>query len=285
MKIMLFGSSGQVGSCAIEIFEKYGTVLSPSSGEVSFFEPEKVSNYLKEQKPDFIFNAAAYTQVDAAEENVDKAMLANGHSVAAIANYSAANEVPCIHFSTDYVYDGEKKSPYLETDVTNPKSVYGRSKLFGDEALLKSSAPAIIFRVSWVYSNHGKNFALTMKRLFRERKEIQVVNDQIGCPTFAPDIANACKKVVDNALQNGGLKDYFKVHRGVYHLSTGKSQSWFDFASSIWRGESELYPSEIVCEKIIPISSEAYPSKVARPKYSVLDASKARIDLGIELSH
>jgi dTDP-4-dehydrorhamnose reductase len=283
MNIVLFGSTGQVGSCAHEQLKTLGNVLTPSSCEVSFFEPESVEVYLKLHKPCLIFNAAAYTKVDDAEEFPEKAFAVNAFSVEKIARYCSSNNKICIHFSTDYVFDGEKKSPYKETDDTNPKSVYGKSKLQGDKFLLEHNCAAIIFRIGWVYSHGGKNFMLTMKRLLRERKEVLVVADQVGCPTFAPHVASAAVAVLKQAIRSGNEFSFFEKHRGVYNLSNEVEKSWHQFAVEIFCAEKEKFPNEVICEQIVPIPSTEFKTRAERPAYSVLCAHKALKNFGLRL--
>ena len=212
-----------------------------------------------------IVNCAAYTQVDKAESDQVAAQFTNAVAPAILASLCER----FIHFSTDYVFNGYGFRPYNEASETNPSSVYGASKLAGESAVMTSNPSSVIIRTSWVYSDIGNNFVKTMLRLGKERKELRVVSDQIGTPTYAYDLA---KLVVENGI------DGWKFKSGIYHYSNEGVASWYDFAYEIMK------IAKLSC-KIIPIKSEEYPTSAKRPHYSVLDKTKIKNDLGIEIPH
>jgi dTDP-4-dehydrorhamnose reductase len=230
-----------------------------------------------------IINAAAYTAVDKAEEERDLAFKVNALAPQVMAEEAAQADAALVHYSTDYVFSGEKQTPYTEDDITGPINVYGASKLAGDEAIEKSGAAYLIFRTSWVYASRGRNFFLTMLRLGATRKELQIVQDQIGAPTWSRSIAEATKLVLKDcfhdrhfAKQKGVARIY--EQRGIYNLSSQGSTSWFGFARAIL---SELMPDV----SVKPISSAQYKTAARRPAYSVLDGSKLKATFGVALPH
>jgi dTDP-4-dehydrorhamnose reductase len=229
-----------------------------------------------DQRPDVVLNAAAYTAVDKAESDLEKAHLINAAAPGAMAE--AAKEIGAlmIHYSTDYVFDGTKTTPYFETDAPNPLGAYGRTKLDGDEAVRAAGVNHLIFRLCWVYGARGQNFMLTMQKLARERETLRVVADQFGCPTWSRLIAETTTQAL---LQVVRAKDP-AVFTGTYHLASTGSTSWHGFASRI----IELMPeSERRCREVTPIASSEYPTPAKRPAHSVLDCSKLKQTFGLQL--
>lgn len=272
MNILVTGSKGQLGS---EI-----QLASKSYSEHNFFftdvetlditDKQKVSDYVTQNKIECILNCAAYTAVDRAEEEEDKAFLINEKAVKNLVLAANAAEASLVHVSTDYVFNGEYFSPYRETMDTNPNSVYGKSKRAGEEVILQKSSQAAIVRTSWLCSAHGHNFIKTILKYGREREELKVVFDQVGSPTNTTDLASAILLIVQNMKEIKGSE--------VFHFSNEGVCSWYDFALEI----AEL--TKIDC-KIHPIVTEEYPLPANRPPYSVLDKRKIKEFLGIEIPH
>jgi len=270
MKIAVTGSNGQVGK------ELQLLLGNDDQLEVVFYDKTSldITNSLKLNKEfaahkfDVCVNAAAYTAVDKAEEDYDTAFDVNAQGAENLARVCELFNTKLIHISTDFVFDGEKQSPYTEKDQTNPISAYGETKLVGEERVLKVLPLSIVIRTSWVYSHFGNNFVKTMKRLTKERDTLSVVNDQMGNPTYAADLA----QMIHHLINSDGLADV----RGLYHFSNKGNISWYDFAEAI----NQLCANNC---SITPIPSVEYPTPAARPKYSVMDTSKIESELGIKI--
>jgi dTDP-4-dehydrorhamnose reductase len=226
---------------------------------------ELVRNFFHIRKPDVVINCAAYTAVDQAEQARDIAFLINGEAVGVLAAISREFGARFIHISTDYVFQGNASLPYRETDATSPVNTYGASKLEGEEQAFRVNPDAIVVRTSWVYSSYGKNFVRTMIRLMNERKEISVVDDQIGSPTYAADLAEALFSIAIAPNAPGG----------IYHFANKGVISWYQFARAI------AAAIKTDC-KVLPIPSSAFPTPAKRPAYSVMDTSLIREVFGIE---
>lgn len=224
---------------------------------------EKLAEFFRNEAPDFCINCAAYTQVDAAESHAEEAFKVNAEAVYIIADLCRDYETRLIHISTDYVFDGEAKSPYKEDAPTNPVGVYGESKLEGEKVAIETHADTIIIRTSWVYSSYGKNFVKTMMKLMDTKDEINVVNDQVGSPTYAADLAEVVMEII------GGVS-------GIYHFTNEGVTTWYEFAIAI----KDITGSN--CQ-INPIPTELYPTPAKRPLYSVLDKSKIQHTFSIRL--
>ena len=251
-KILMFGKNGLI---SYRIKQLMGDqVLALGSDEVDFKSNDQILNALEKLKPDLIINAAAYTKVDQAEDEVAIAHQINGFAVGTIANWVKKNNAFLIHFSTDYVFDGLQQSGYKPNDKTAPINAYGESKLLGETEILRSQAKAAVFRISWIYDqDRGQNFFKTMQKLMTERTEISVVNDQWGMPTEAKWVA---EKIV-NFIQKNEMKT------GTFHLSPQGIMSWYDFAVQI----KNQFNYKV---DIKPVPSEQYKTKAKRPKYSKL---------------
>jgi dTDP-4-dehydrorhamnose reductase len=231
---------------------------------------------VRETKPDIIINAAAYTAVDKAESEPEKAMKINGVAPGILAEEAKKLDALLVHYSTDYVFDGTKTEPYIETDAPNPLGAYGRTKLEGDRAVKASDADHLIFRLCWVYGARGQNFMLTMQRLAREREKLRVVGDQFGCPTWSRMIAETTALALKQALSGADRS----VHNGEYHLAAGGHANWHEFASRI----IELMPeAERKCRAVEKITTPEYPTPAKRPAYSVLDCGKLQKTFGLRL--
>ena len=279
MKILLLGATGQVGWELAQRLPKLGKVVTTSrSGDgtdlaVDTGDLDQLRMTLDAVAPDVVVNATAYTAVDRAEQEPELAMRLNAEAPALIGDWAATHGALVIHYSTDYVFDGTKDGPYVETDTPNPINVYGRSKLAGDEALLASGCHAIILRVGWVYGMRGSNFLLTMQRLMTERDALKVVDDQIGAPTWCGTIAEATGTVLRKAIAAGNSRGDLN---GVYHLAPKGDTSWFGFATAI----QDLF--KLDCE-LVPIPTSEYPTAAARPLNSRMDCGKLIGTFGFEL--
>jgi len=279
MKIVITGVKGQVGTDLLLEAEKRGyKVYGLTSSELDITNKSAVEAMLCSTKPDVIINAAAYTAVDKAESEADKAYAVNELGVNNLADACKASNTPLLHLSTDFVFDGKKKAPYVETDTPNPIGVYGASKLAGEVALQKIWGKHIILRVSWVFGEHGNNFVKTMLRLANDRDEVSVVNDQYGAPTSAKAIAKCLLDIV-------GKSDFGKQSFpwGIYHFQSDPGVTWHAFAKEVFIQAKE---SGVMEKKMIvnPIKSEQFPSLVKRPANSKLDGTKIRQNLGVPLS-
>ena len=230
-----------------------------------------VKDFFEKLQPGYCINCAAYTKVDAAESHKDEAFLINAEAVSVIADLCRQYETKLVHISTDYVFNGNASEPYVEDFATDPMSVYGASKLAGENYAMEMNPGTIIIRTSWVYSSYGNNFVKTMMRLMKERTEINVVNDQIGSPTYAADLAEAILKIITFNIQHSNLNI-----QGIYNYSNDGIITWYDFAVAI----KELTASPC---KINPIPTSQYPTPAKRPMYSVLDKRKLQKTFGIEL--
>ena len=265
-KILLAGKNGQIGWELQRTLAPLGDVIAIDREEMDLSKPDAIRARIREIKPEIIVNAAAYTAVDQAESEPDRAMAVNGVAPGIIAQEAKRIGALLVHYSTDYVFDGTKTSPYTEEDGPNPINVYGKTKLAGERAVTASGSAHLILRTSWVYSSRGSNYLLTILRLAREKKELAVVDDQIGSPTWARDIAAITARVLDEPKERSGL----------FHLSASGATSRFGFASEILRISGHTLP-------IRPIPSAEYPSPAVRPANSVLDNSKFRTNFGLEL--
>jgi dTDP-4-dehydrorhamnose reductase len=254
LKILLTGCTGQVGWELQRRLEALGQVIAPERAALDLGRPDTVAAVVRSAQPDLIVNAAAYTAVDRAETETATCFVANAESVAVLAHEAARRRALLVHYSTDYVFDGSKRSPYVETDPTAPINTYGRSKLEGEQQIARSGCRHLIIRTSWVYAMRGHNFVLTMLRLARERPELRVVDDQVGAPTWAGDIAAATMAAIDRP----------QPVEGLFHVTAGGATTWFEFARRILALSHLGTP-------VIPIPTSAYPTPAARPAYSVLD--------------
>ncbi len=271
MRILLTGKSGQVGWELNRSLSKLGTVFAMGRDQMDLSKPETLGSVIKNIHPDIIINAAAYTAVDKAESEPELAMTVNGIAPGVIAEEARKTGAGMIHYSTDYVFDGKATSPYVEEDPTCPLNVYGKSKLAGEKAVTKAGIPHFILRTGWVYSLRGSNFLLTMKKLAQTRKQIKVVDDQTGGPTWARTIAEGTAGILRQSLKEGATKSKIFSHSGIFHMSCGGETSWFDFANKILELSSLSKDTEV-----IPIPTIEYPTPAARPRYSPLSNRKLK---------
>jgi dTDP-4-dehydrorhamnose reductase len=265
--ILITGSTGQVGH---ELQKLFPQAQAPTRKELDLTNPESIRTYLRETKPGWIVNPAAYTAVDQAESEPDLAYAINRDAVRILAEEARRIGARLIHFSTDYVFDGQSNRPYVETDPTNPLGVYGASKLAGEQALHASGAEAIVLRTSWVYGATGKNFLRTILRLAAEKPELRIVSDQFGAPTWSRDLARTVHHVIHTTAH--------VVPGETYHVTSAGQTTWADFATEILRQSTLKGPA-----KIIPIPSSEYPTPAARPRNSRLNCTKLTQTFGVTL--
>lgn len=275
-RILVIGKTGQVGWELLRSLAPLGDVQGVDYPEIDLSNPDSVREQVQRTKPRVIVNAAAYTAVDKAESEPDLATAINGFAPGVLAEQAKCLDALLIHYSTDYVFDGTKASPYVETDSPNPLGVYGRSKLAGDQAVQQSGCDHLIFRLCWVYGGRGKNFMLTMLRLGRERETLRVVSDQFGCPTWCRMIAEATAQAL---AQRAGAKDSASLN-GVYHLAASGQTSWHGFAEAI---VAAMPASDRLCTKVEGIPTSEYPLPAKRPAYSVLSCEKLIQTFGLRL--
>jgi dTDP-4-dehydrorhamnose reductase len=274
MVVLVTGANGQLGHAIRFIASNYPNIdfIFCSSSDLDITNKDNCESVFNKEKPDFCINAAAYTAVDKAESEPEKAHLINCIGAKNLAEASKNYNTKLIHVSTDFVFDGSKNEPYNETDLPNPKGVYGQTKLEGEKAIQEVFDAYYIIRTSWVYSQFGNNFMKTMLRLASERTSLSVVNDQIGTPTNAVDLAHAILKIVTSChAELVSASSY-----GIYNFSNEGQCSWFDFAKKIF----EINRVKI---DLIPIPTTQFPTPAARPKYSVLDKTKIKTTFGIEI--
>lgn len=266
--ILVTGASGQVGHALVQRLAARGIVYrAVQRPGFDFEKPETIAACFAEAKPTLVINAAAYTAVDQAESEPDAAKAGNHTGPLALALLCEAADIPFIHISTDYVFDGNKGAPYLETDPTSPTGVYGATKRDGEEAILATKAKAIILRTAWVYSDHGKNFARTMINAGRKMPVLRVVADQHGTPTAAGDLADAILAIADKLSATGWRTDY----RGIFHATSNGETTWYGFAKAIF----ELAGQEgYSAPQLQPITTADWPTPTRRPPDSRLDGHK-----------
>jgi len=280
MNIFITGGNGQVGFELQRQFAPLGTILAPTRQALDLTDANAVDAYLAQHQPALILNAAAYTAVDKAESEPEQAKRLNAELPAQLAAYAAKQGIPLVHYSSDYVYPGNGEIPWQEDSPTGPLSVYGQTKLEGDEAVVNSDASHLIFRTSWVYAARGNNFMKTMLRLGRERDALSIVNDQIGAPTPARLIA----QVTALAFTTQGSPLTINIPSGVYHLAPRGETSWHGFASEIFNQAREAGETlAITPEGTAGIPTVDYPTPAQRPLNSRMALGKLESALGITM--
>lgn len=272
MRILISGQHGQVSTELQHHLKTLGELVVPGRAEFDLTDPQQLRQQVRRVRPDLIINAAAYTAVDQAENESQVAFAINAAAPGILAEEAAQLGIALIHYSTDYVFDGNKSTPYNEDDAPNPLGVYGQSKLAGEQAITAVQGQHLILRTSWVYSNHGRNFLLTMQRLLQEKPELRVVADQIGAPTWAGTIAQSTRALIERwqAGQPGAW--------GTYHLTAQGETSWFGFAQAI--GDA-LRAQGKACANLLPIPSSDYPTPATRPLNSRLDGQRLQREWGV----
>jgi len=265
LKLLLIGAQGQVGWELARRLPALGAVTATDRSTLDLADPDAIRRVVREARPEPIVNAAAYTAVDKAESEPAVATQINGDAPGVLAEEAKRSGALLVHYSTDYVFDGEKPGAYVETDTPNPVSAYGRSKLAGERAVMASGCRHLIFRTCWVYGPRGRNFLLTILKAARERPELKVVDDQFGAPTSSAAIAEATVRAIATKRGNG-----------IYHMSAGGRTTWHGFAQAIVEAAGLKTP-------VLPIPTSGYPTPARRPRNSILDNSRLKIDFGIEV--
>lgn len=274
-RVLVTGAAGQVGAAVVAQLRGW-EVIAHDRASLDLSDPARIAAAVAEARPDVIVNAGAYTAVDRAETDTQAALAANSVAPGAIGIAAKHVNALVIHFSTDYVFDGTKASPYVESDPTNPTSVYGASKLTGERALAASGAAHVILRTSWVYAPRGKNFLLTMLNAAKTREEVRVVDDQHGAPTSALQLARATEALLAKPV------DVVRAASGVYHCTASGDVTWCGFTRAIYERWSKLRP-DFRAPRVIAIPSSDYPTPVKRPANSRLSNAKLRETFGIAL--
>ena len=279
-RILIVGAYGQVGRELQRSFADAGEIITRDRDTVDLAAPDQVRAMVRSAAPAIILNAAAYTAVDRAESEPEQALAVNPRAPGILAEEALRAGALLVHYSTDYVFDGSKAGPWVETDEPNPLNVYGASKLAGEEAIQQAGGKYLIFRTSWVYGPHGQNFLLTMLRLGRERESLDIVDDQFGAPTTSIELADATHTIVDGVLagQYGSTENW----ASLYHMTCSGSVSWCDFARAIFKRAQALLDGKM--PTVNPIPSSEYPTPARRPQNSVLSNEKLRTRFGLRLA-
>lgn len=281
MKILLFGKDGQVGWELQRSLAPLGEIVACGRRNIDLADLDGIRRLIRQQQPDFIVNAAAYTAVDKAENEPEVANTINRDAPGAMAEEAAKHGAWLIHYSTDYVFDGEKKSPYTETDAANPLNVYGVTKLAGEEMIRSSKCSHLIFRSSWVFSEFGANFPLAILHRAKERDRLDVVDDCIGAPTCAAFMADVTALAIYRLFHDA---ETARTASGTYHLTAAGETSWYEYAKFLVGCAKSKGVSVLATEKtIFPINSTKYPMSARRPKNSRLDCSKLTSHFGVTL--
>jgi dTDP-4-dehydrorhamnose reductase len=279
--ILLIGTTGQVGRELNGMLPRIGEVTALDRQRLDLTQPEEIRRAIRTFHPAFIVNAAAYTAVDKAESEESVSRAINAEAPAVMAEEAKKIGASLIHYSTDYVFDGTKTTPYDEDDPTNPRNVYGRTKLEGERAIQASGATHLIFRTAWVYATEGRNFLLTILRLATQREELRIVRDQIGAPTLSSELARATTNILAQICDTEGGPFSLADVSGIYHMTAGGETSWYDFAKAILE-EAAKTPATcswyaaatnslpLIARHVIPIAASEYPTPARRPAYSVL---------------
>ena len=271
MKILLLGKNGQLGQALYHTLPQLGKVIATTREQINLENLKNIQNQLKSIQPDIIINAAAYTNVDQAEIEQKKALMINAKAPTVLSQYCKQQNIPLIHYSTDYVFDGTKKEPYIETDKPNPLNFYGKSKLLGDQGIQEQQGTYLIFRTSWVYSHEGHNFPNTILKLAQSKKELHIIQDQWGVPTHVDQLSKITMKCIPQLLLN-------KQSSGLYHLTPKGKTNWYEFASLVIENTPNRNNTII-----IPIQAKDYPSKTTRPKNSLLNTEKLEKHFDLQL--
>lgn len=276
MRVLVFGSTGQVARSLATFSDETFDIVCIGRPEGDITEKVRVVSAIERHSPDVVINAAAYTAVDAAETDEAAAFRVNCDGPGLLAEECRKAGIPIVHYSTDYVFDGEKDGPYLSTDMVAPQSAYGRSKAAGENAIRDQHPDHVILRTAWVFSPFGKNFVKTMLSLGAQREELKVVDDQVGNPSFAHDIAMHTLSVVQNILSGACKREMF----GTFHLTNSGDTSWCNFAREIFRQSGETLG--IRCD-VKPIPTSEFPTPARRPKNSRLDGGGLKETHGISV--
>lgn len=281
-KILLTGADGQVGWELRKSLAPLGRLTALNRKDMDLGKPGQIRDVIRQIRPGLIVNAAAYTAVDKAEEEAAAAKAVNQTAPGVIAEEAERLGAPLIHFSTDYVFDGGGGKPYVESDDPDPRNVYGKTKLAGEQAIQKTGAAHLIFRASWIYGARGKNFLLTIQRLARERDSLKIIDDQTGAPTWCASISEAVAAIIAKIQTDASGPEFsrFAEVSGIYHLTCLGETTWYGFAQAILkRTPGHRSP------KVEPIPTSSYPTPAARPTNSLLSNAKVKRVFGVEMPH
>jgi dTDP-4-dehydrorhamnose reductase len=291
--VLLIGKSGQVGAELVPLLAQFGDLTALDRQDLDLCNVDEIRGIVRHLRPQLIVNAAAYTAVDKAESEHFIAYAVNATAPEVLAQEANKIGAALVHYSTDYIFDGSKHEPYIETDSTNPLNLYGKSKLAGELAIRESKVLHLIFRVSWVYATRGENFLLAVLRLGSQREELRMVRDQIGTPNRARDIAQTTASVLTRLCSDSGFLSSFEEVSGTYHLSASGAASRLDFTQAICdemsQGPKALWVSTamesrpFILNRLIPITTAEYATPAARPLYSVLSNERFCRTFGIAL--
>ena len=267
--ILVIGASGQLGYELLSLLPPLGRVLAEDQATFDLADPDAIRRRIRELAPDIIVNAAAYTAVDLAEKETELAYAVNATAPGILAEEAKRRGAVLVHYSTDYVFDGEARTPYVEDAPAGPLGVYGASKLAGERAVAAAGCAALVFRTSWVYGLRGKNFLLTMKKLAAERDELRIVADQVGTPNWCGELAAATARIIAGGA--GAMAE----RRGLYHMSSTGQTTWYDFARAII--------GDTPPPRLVPITTAEYPTPARRPAYGVFDTRRFERTFGFAL--
>jgi dTDP-4-dehydrorhamnose reductase len=286
MRVLVTGAGGQVGTEVARALAGRAEVIAYGRDTLDLSDPGQLVARIREAAPQAIVNAAAYTAVDRAESEPECARTVNAVAPGLIAGEARRAGALLVHFSTDYVFDGSKRTPYVEADTTNPLGTYGRTKLEGEHAVLESGAAAIVLRTAWVYGSHGRNFMLTMLRLAAKGEPLRIVDDQRGAPTTSLAIARTVAALLATGSKAGEItaESLAKAagSRGLYHATASGETTWYGFARAIFEERARTRPG-FAAPGLTPIMTAEYPTPAKRPAYSVLDNGKLERAFGISL--
>jgi len=293
-RILLTGKNGQLGREVERILAGRSELRALGRRELDLAKPDSIRREIRAFQPQIIINAGAYTAVDKAESEEPLARAINADAPAVMAEEAKRIGAALVHYSTDYVFDGTKNQPYLESDPTNPLSAYGRTKLAGEQAIRDAGGHYLIFRTEWVYATRGNNFPLTILRLATEREELRIVADQLGAPTWCRDIARSTAQVILDEWEPAAGTDFLASRSGIYHMTAAGQTSWFEFASAIFEHlrrcaehpawvTAAIGARPLIVKRLLPIATKDYPTPARRPAYSVLSNELLKQTFGIEL--
>jgi len=288
LKIVIVGRNGQLAWEANQRFQGLGRIICVGRPEIDLLDINGLREEIRRIRPSIIVNAAAYTAVDQAQSEPEVATKINSEAPAAMAEEAKRLDALFITYSTDYVFDGKSATPYRESDPTAPLNVYGASKLSGEQAVEAVGGNYLIFRTSWVYGARGKNFLKTILKLVAERPELKIVNDQMGAPTWSRDLADATRKIIEQLAaraesENISISETLGDRRGIYHMTSAGSVSWYGFAAAIVEEIEKRGLSKSALAELVPIPSSEYPTPAARPHNSRLCNEKLKNAFGVML--
>jgi len=293
-RILLIGRNGQVGTELAILLPRFGELVALNRQELDLTKPADIRRTIQEVRPQWILSAAAYTAVDQAESDESTARAVNQQAPAVIAEEAKKIGAALVHYSTDYVFDGGKKSPYEETDTPNPINVYGKTKLGGERAIQESGALHLIFRTEWVYATQGRNFLLTILRLATQKQDLRIVADQIGSPTTSREIAAATVRAISQLMDREGGVLSLATSGGIYHMTAEGETSWYEFTKAILEEASRetehlswvnaaTKGMPLLTKQVLPITTAEYPTTAHRPAYSVLSTRRLHDCFGVRL--